>query len=82
MNIQEHTTFHIVDYEWTGQNILFVKAAGFDAEKRQEFEGVVKFLRGTPYGDIIHSEKSTLSENSRKALLAYLIGKFHEKEFD
>lgn len=82
MNIQEHATVHIVDYEWTGQNTLFVKTAGFDAEKGKEFEGIVKFLRGTPYGDIIHSEKSTLSEECRKALLAYLIRKFSEKEFD
>lgn len=81
MNIQEPSTFYIVDYEWTGQNVLFVKIAGFDAEKGKEFEGVVKFLRGTPFGDMIHSEKSTLSENDRKTLLTYLIRKFNEKEF-
>ncbi|WP_050183780.1 hypothetical protein [Domibacillus robiginosus] len=82
MNDKQPNTFYIIDYEWTGPNVLFVKAAGFDGEKGQEFEEIIKFLRGKPFGDGIHPEKSSLSSECRRELLAYITSRFNKKEFD
>jgi hypothetical protein len=82
MRDKQQSTFYIVDYEWTGQHSLVVKAAGFDAEKGKAFEEVIKFLRGRPFGDSIHPQKSSLSAACRKGLYAYITKKFNDKEFD
>jgi hypothetical protein len=79
---ETHHTFSTVDYDWSGQNVLFVKVTGFDAEKGNEFEGVVKFIQGMPFGDLIHAEKSPLSASCRGHLRTYLVRRYQEKEFN
>ncbi len=74
--------FSTVDYEWAGANILFVKTSGFDAEQEKEFEGVFKFVGGLPYGDLIHADKSFLSDTCREKLREYLIKRYENKEFN
>ncbi|OKL37002.1 hypothetical protein [Domibacillus mangrovi] len=82
MRETHHHTFSTVDYEWTEQNVLFVKVNGFDAGRGKEFEGVVKFIEGVPFGDLIHVQKSSLSTSCRGALRAYLLNRYHNKDFN
>lgn len=81
MNSNSGHEFYIVDYEWTKQSGLFVKVGGFDAEKGMNFEGIIKFLGGKPYGDVVHAQKSSLSASCREKLYAYLLIKYQQNEF-
>ncbi|OES45529.1 hypothetical protein [Domibacillus iocasae] len=82
MHEKQHNAFYTVDYQWTGQQVLFVKVAGFDAEKGKEFEGLIKFVKGAPFGDLIHPQQSSLSADCIKDLRDYLTKKFAGDEFN
>lgn len=79
-NVSQHH-FNTVDFDWAGQTALFVKVSGFDAETGENFEGVVKFVGGRPYGDLVHNQRSFLSASCREELYAYLLKRYEKNEF-
>ena len=52
----------IIDFAKSGQSIFFA-LQGVDGESNQPFAGEVKVLGNRVYGDIIHPDRSQLSES-------------------
>ncbi|ARK29818.1 hypothetical protein [Halalkalibacter krulwichiae] len=81
MEQQHQHTLSIVDFSTTAHGSTFVKFTGYDAKIEKKFSGEVKFLGGNPYGDIIHPDRSTLSDDCRQYVQNLLVEKFHSGEF-
>ena len=76
-----HHELHIVDYILTDQHTCFLKVNGIDAATGEPFAGEIKFLRGRPYGDLIHPVRTQLSEGCREFVTRSLIGRFERGDF-
>ncbi len=51
MEQEQHHVLSVIDFENTEHHTTFVKFTGYDAVLEKKFEGEVKFLRDTPFGD-------------------------------
>lgn len=76
------SSLQIIDFQKTASNSIFVQINGYDAEREAFFTGEVKFLGGRPYGDIIHTDRTSLSEACREFVADRLIAMFQEGQFD
>ncbi|KYG28220.1 hypothetical protein [Alkalihalobacillus trypoxylicola] len=72
---------YITDFGHVSQHSIFLKIAGFDAEKAQEFTGEVRILNGYLYGDLIHRERTELSESCRAFIECRLLTKYENGDF-
>ncbi|OCA87301.1 hypothetical protein [Pseudobacillus wudalianchiensis] len=82
MYADHHHTVSIVDFERVNDKSVFVEVAGYDAEKGREFEGIVKFLDGMLYGDLVHNQRSTLSSSCRSLVRSKLLNDYQEGKFN
>ena len=82
MHDKHNHVLNIIDFIATNANIIFVKIAGYDAVAGREFEGEVKFLNGMPFGDIIHSQRSSLSPECREYVRGNLLNRYNEGQFN
>ncbi len=82
MNEQHKHVLTVLDFIPTNQQSIFVKIAGYDAVSGRKFEGEVKFLNGMPFGDIIHSQRSSLSLECREFVQEDLLNKYNQGKFD
>jgi hypothetical protein len=82
MNEQQKHVLTILDFIPTNQQSIFVKITGYDAVLRKKFEGEVKFLNGTPFGDLIHAERSSLSPECRKFVQEELVTRYMKGQFN
>jgi hypothetical protein len=81
MHEKHHHILSVIDYKITEHKTTFVKVVGYDAVLEKEFEGEVKFLNGIPYGDLIHSQRSSLSPECRQFVQENLLNKYNEGKF-
>ncbi len=72
----------VIDFVATNHNTIFVKITGYDAVLEKEFKGEVKFLSGKIFGDLIHSQRSTLSPECREFVRGNLLNRFNEGQFN
>jgi len=79
---EKHHRISIIDFITTDHKTIYVKLVGFDAELGNNFEEEVRFLDGMPYGDLIHPERSPLSDSCREYVRDYLIDKYNKGEFE
>ena len=82
MNEQHKHVLTILDFIPTNQQSTFVKIAGYDAVLEKKFEGEVKFLNGTPFGDLIHPERSSLSPECREFVREELVTRYTKGKFE
>jgi hypothetical protein len=82
MREKHHHILNVIDFTVTEHRTTFVKVAGYDAVLEKEFEGEVKILNGTPYGDLIHSQRSSLSPECRQFVQENLLNKYNEGKFE
>lgn len=82
MHEKHHHILSVIDFKTTEHKTTFVKVSGYDAVLEKEFEGEVKFLNGTPYGDLIHSQRSSLSPECRQFVHENLLNKYNEGKFE
>lgn len=66
----------IIDYAERGSS-LYIQLNVRDAETEKQFRDEVRFLDDLLYGELVHPEKSPLSESCRKAVIAYLKNHFN-----
>lgn len=66
----------IIDYVERGSSI-YIQVDVFDAQTEQRFQEEVRFLDDLLYGDLVHSQKSPLSESCRAAVIMYLKNHFN-----
>lgn len=71
----------IIDFAWHGTT-LFIEFTAFDAERQESFQGMVRVVDDTPYGDIIHEKRSPLSVACRTYVATTLREKIARQEFD
>lgn len=64
IKLSEHQ-MSIIDFARRGQSIYIV-LQGFDAQTDQPFAGEVRVLGNNIYGDMIHPNKSLLSESCQQ----------------
>ncbi len=81
MNAQQKHVLTVLDFIPTNQQSIFVKIAGYDAVLEKKFEGEVKFLNGTPFGDLIHPERSSLSPECREFVREELVTRYTKGQF-
>ncbi|WP_010287667.1 hypothetical protein [Kurthia massiliensis] len=72
---------NVIDFAWNGQT-LFIEFNGYDAEKDTRFNGMVRVVSGTPYGDMIHPSRSSLSEACRQYVVETLEARIARGDFD
>lgn len=72
---------NVIDFAWNGTT-LFIEFNGYDAEKDDRFSGMVRVVGGTPYGDIIHPTRSSLSESCRAYVTQHLTERIARHDFD
>ena len=82
MNKQHKHVLTVLDFIPTNQQSIFVKIAGYDAVLEKKFEGEVKFLNGTPFGDLIHPERSSLSPECREFVREELVTRYTKGQFE
>ena len=82
MNAQQKHVLTVLDFIPTNQQSIFVKIAGYDAVLEKKFEGEVKFLNGTPFGDLIHPERSSLSPECREFVREELVTRYTKGKFE
>lgn len=82
MQQKEDHFIQVIDFIFIHSNSIFVKITGYDAILGKEFEGEVKFLNGMPFGDLIHSERSSLSPECREFVRENLLRKYLQGHFD
>lgn len=82
MNEQHKHILTVLDFIPTNQQSIFVKIAGYDAVLEKEFKGEVKFLNGTPFGDLIHAERSSLSSACREFVREELVARYTKGQFE
>ncbi|MCE4049386.1 MULTISPECIES: hypothetical protein [Bacillaceae] len=82
MSQARHHELTIIDFEKTGQQTIFVKLAGFDANLEKNFAGEVKFVGAMPYGDLIHAKRSFLSAECREYIQSLLVDKYSSGAFN
>ena len=82
MNAQQKHVLTILDFVPTNGQSIFVKIAGYDAVLEKEFKGEVKFLNGTPFGDLIHPERSSLSPECREFVREELVTRYTKGKFE
>ena len=82
MNKQHKHVLTVLDFIPTNQQSIFVKIAGYDAVLEKKFEGEVKFLNGTPFGDLIHPERSSLSPACREFVRENLVTRYTKGQFE
>ena len=80
-NKQNHV-LHVIDFIPTNLNTIFMKIAGYDAVLEKTFEGEVKFLNGMPFGDLIHSQRSSLSPECREFVRKNLLNRYNDGQFN
>ncbi|WKA51324.1 hypothetical protein QWY22_01570 [Planococcus liqunii] len=66
----------IIDYVEQGSS-LYIQLEVRDAETGSQFREEVRFLNDLLYGELVHPEKSPLSESCRTAVTAYLKNHFN-----
>ncbi|MDN7228894.1 hypothetical protein QWY15_16605 [Planococcus sp. N064] len=66
----------IIDYVEQGSS-LYIQLEVRDAEAGSQFREEVRFLDDLLYGELVHPEKSPLSESCRTAVIAYLKNHFN-----
>ena len=66
----------IIDYVERGSSI-YIQVDVFDAQTEQRFQEEVRFLDDLLYGDLVHPQKSPLSESCRAAVIMYLKNHFN-----
>jgi hypothetical protein len=81
MNKQHKHVLTVLDFISTNQQSIFVKIAGYDAVLEKEFKGEVKFLNGTPFGDLIHPKRSSLSPACREFVREELVTRYTKGQF-
>jgi hypothetical protein len=81
MNKQHKHVLTVLDFIPTNQQSIFVKIAGYDVVLGKEFKGEVKFLNGTPFGDLIHPERSSLSPACREFVREELVTRYTKGQF-
>lgn len=81
MKQEQHHIFSVIDFENTEHNTTFVKFTGYDAVLGRKFKGEIKFVRDTPFGDLIHPERSSLSSECRQFVQSMLLKKYNASEF-
>jgi hypothetical protein len=79
---QHHHSVTTVDYKRIDDKKCFVEVKGYDAILGSEFKGVIKFLNGEPFGDIIHPLNSSLSPDCRTFVTTYVITKYNAGEYN
>ena len=72
---------NVIDFAWNGTT-LFIEFNGYDAEKDERFNGMVRVVSGIPYGDIIHPTRSTLSVSCREYVTQHLTERIARRDFD
>ena len=82
MNEQHKHVLTVLDFIPTNQQSIFVKIAGYDAVLEKEFTGEVKFLNGTPFGDLIHPDRSSLSPACREFVREELVTRYTKGQFN
>lgn len=81
MSTKQHSVY-TVDFKKTQHNICFVEIAGYDAASKSEFQAVIKFLNGMPFGDILHPVKSSLSPDCREFVQAFVLDQYHSGNYN
>jgi hypothetical protein len=66
----------IIDYAERGSS-LYIQLDVLDAQTEKRFREEVRFLDDLLYGELVHPEKSPLSESCRMAVIAYLKNHFN-----
>lgn len=66
----------IIDYVEQGSS-LYIQLEVRDAETGSQFREEVRFLDDLLYGELVHPEKSPLSESCRIAAISYLKNHFN-----
>jgi len=66
----------IIDYVERGSS-LYIQLEVQDAETEKQFREEVRFLDDLLYGELVHPEKSPLSESCHTAVIAYLKNHFN-----
>ncbi|MDQ0186169.1 hypothetical protein MKX67_17695 [Cytobacillus sp. FSL W7-1323] len=69
----------IIDFARRGQSIYIV-LQGYDAQSDKPFAGEVRILGNNIYGDMIHPNKSLLSESCRKFIKDTILIKLQNQE--
>lgn len=82
MHEEHHHVLRVIDFTTTNHNTIFVKVAGYDTISEKKFKGEVKFLNGRPYGDLIHSQRSSLSSECREFVIENLLSKYNDGQFN
>lgn len=77
-----HHVVNIVNFERVDHQRLFVEVAGYDAEIGKEFKGLIKFVDGMPFGDLIHVQRSSLSPGCRSTVRSYLMREYADGQFN
>lgn len=82
MEQKNHHILQVIDFIYIHSKSIFVKITGYDAISGKEFAGEVKFLNGTPFGDLIHSDRSSVSPECREYVRGNLLEMYNEGKFD
>ena len=82
MDEKHNHVVRVIDFIATNPNTIFVKISGYDAVLDKEFKGEVKFLNGMPFGDLIHSQRSSLSHECREFVHGNLLYRYNEGQFN
>lgn len=61
----------LIDYAERG-TALYIQTEVFDAGQEKHFREEVRFLGDLLYGELVHPEKSPLTENCRLHVISYL----------
>ncbi|MGO1060230.1 hypothetical protein ACTL32_13935 [Planococcus sp. FY231025] len=61
----------LIDYAERG-TALYIQAEVFDAGQGERFREEVRFLGDLLYGDLVHPEKSPLTQSCRLYVISYL----------
>ncbi|MGK7378814.1 hypothetical protein ACSFXN_13355 [Planococcus sp. 1R117A] len=66
----------VIDYAERGSS-LYIQLDIWDAQTEKKYREEVRFLNDLLYGELVHPEKSPLSETCRIAVIAYLKNHFN-----
>ncbi|MBB5181340.1 hypothetical protein HNQ44_002805 [Planomicrobium koreense] len=66
----------LIDFVARGSS-LYIQLSVYDAETGREFREEVRFLGDLLYGELVHPERSPLSDGCRQYTITYLKDRFN-----